>query len=145
MLEVGKFAFDTANSANVQILEKIEAWGDISYRVFNPATSAVYKVPVEQLKEDSRMNICKRNRDSRPDSSSGVGGIRTLVPRRANAFRVRPVMTTSIQLRTHMIIICILLNVHYFSKNFFYSGSGYIHDTRLKIYEGSLKTGKKGI
>ena len=32
---------------------------------------------------------------------SGDGGIRTLVPRRANAFRVRPVMTTSIQL--HMI------------------------------------------
>lgn len=27
----------------------------------------------------------------------GVGGIRTLVPRRANAFRVRPVMTTSIR------------------------------------------------
>ncbi len=31
-------------------------------------------------------------------SKSGVGGIRTLVPRRANAFRVRPVMTTSIRL-----------------------------------------------
>ena len=28
----------------------------------------------------------------------GVGGIRTLVPEWANAFRVRPVMTTSIQL-----------------------------------------------
>lgn len=30
--------------------------------------------------------------------SDGDGGIRTLVPRRANAFRVRPVMTTSIRL-----------------------------------------------
>ena len=29
---------------------------------------------------------------------SGDGGIRTRVPRRANAFRVRPVMTTSIRL-----------------------------------------------
>ena len=29
---------------------------------------------------------------------SGDGGIRTLVPRRANAFRVRPVMTASIRL-----------------------------------------------
>ena len=29
----------------------------------------------------------------------GDGGIRTLVPRRANAFRVRPVMTASIRLR----------------------------------------------
>ena len=28
----------------------------------------------------------------------GDGGIRTLVPRRANAFRVRPVMTASIRL-----------------------------------------------
>ena len=34
--------------------------------------------------------------------ASGDGGIRTLVPRRANAFRVRPVMTASIRLR----IIC---------------------------------------
>ena len=30
---------------------------------------------------------------------SADGGIRTLVPRRANAFRVRPVMTTSIRLQ----------------------------------------------
>ena len=30
--------------------------------------------------------------------ASGDGGIRTLVPRRANAFRVRPVMTASIRL-----------------------------------------------
>lgn len=42
MLEVGKFAFDTANRANVQILERIEAWGYISYRVFNPASGYVY-------------------------------------------------------------------------------------------------------
>ena len=32
---------------------------------------------------------------------SGDGGIRTLVPRRANAFRVRPVMTTSIRLQIY--------------------------------------------
>lgn len=38
VLEVGKFAFDTANSANVQILEKIEAWGYIFSRIFNPAS-----------------------------------------------------------------------------------------------------------
>ncbi len=34
---------------------------------------------------------------------SGDGGIRTRVPRRANAFRVRPVMTTSIRL--HKILV----------------------------------------
>ena len=40
-------------------------------------------------------------------SIDGVGGIRTHVPRRANAFRVRPVMTTSIQLQItiYMIIL----------------------------------------
>ncbi len=32
---------------------------------------------------------------------SGDGGIRTLVPRRANAFRVRPVMTASIRLHNN--------------------------------------------
>ena len=34
-----------------------------------------------------------------PCICSGDGGIRTRVPRRANAFRVRPVMTASIRLR----------------------------------------------
>ena len=35
---------------------------------------------------------------------SGDGGIRTRVPRRANAFRVRPVMTTSIRLQRKYLI-----------------------------------------
>ena len=33
--------------------------------------------------------------------ASGDGGIRTLVPRRVNAFRVRPVMTASIRLHLY--------------------------------------------
>ncbi len=37
----------------------------------------------------------------------GDGGIRTLVPRRANAFRVRPVMTTSIRLHEELCMISI--------------------------------------
>ena len=61
MLEVGKFAFDTANSANVQILEKIEAWGYVSYRVFNPASGHVYKLSEEQLKEDGGTNTYDEN------------------------------------------------------------------------------------
>ena len=36
-------------------------------------------------------------------SDSGDGGIRTRVPRRANAFRVRPVMTTSIRLHKTLV------------------------------------------
>ena len=39
----GDFAFDTIIGANVQILERIEMWGYISYKVFNPITGQVYK------------------------------------------------------------------------------------------------------
>lgn len=49
MLEIGDFAFDTLEQANVQILEKIEVWGYVSYKVFNPATGHVYKATEEQL------------------------------------------------------------------------------------------------
>ena len=50
MLETGDFAFDSVTGANVQILERIEAWGYTSYRVFNPSTGNVYKATEEQLK-----------------------------------------------------------------------------------------------
>lgn len=49
MLNTGEFVFDTIEKENVQILEKIEAWGYISYKVFNPATGRVYKANEEQL------------------------------------------------------------------------------------------------
>ena len=49
MLNTGDFVFDTIEKANVQILEKIEAWGYTSYKVFNPATGRVYKANEEQL------------------------------------------------------------------------------------------------
>lgn len=61
MLETGRFAFDTANNASVQILEKIEAWGYTSYRVFNPASGTVYKVTEDQLKEDGGTNTYDEN------------------------------------------------------------------------------------
>lgn len=49
MLSVGDFVFDTIEKTNVQVLEKIEAWGYTSYKVFNPATGRVYKANEEQL------------------------------------------------------------------------------------------------
>lgn len=49
MHATGDFVFDTIEKANVQVLEKIEAWGYISYKVFNPATGQVYKANEEQL------------------------------------------------------------------------------------------------
>ena len=49
MHATGDFVFDTIEKANVQVLEKIEAWGYISYKVFNQATGRVYKANEEQL------------------------------------------------------------------------------------------------
>lgn len=49
MHATGDFVFDTIEKANVQVLEKIEAWGYISYKVFNSATGRVYKANEEQL------------------------------------------------------------------------------------------------
>lgn len=49
MHATGDFVFDTIEKANVQVLEKIEVWGYISYKVFNPATGRVYKANEEQL------------------------------------------------------------------------------------------------
>ena len=49
MYKIGDFAFEIKTGSNVQILEKIEAWGYLSYHVFNPSTGKVYKVTEEQL------------------------------------------------------------------------------------------------
>ena len=45
--------FDTTTGTNVQVLEKIDVWGYVSYKVFNPATGKVYKVSEEQLNIES--------------------------------------------------------------------------------------------
>lgn len=49
MLKIGDTAFDTNAGVNVQILERIEAWGFVSYRVFNPVMGKVYKVAEADL------------------------------------------------------------------------------------------------
>ena len=53
MLNIGDFAFDSTSGTNVQVLEKINVWGYVSYKVFNPATGKVYKVSEEQLNIES--------------------------------------------------------------------------------------------
>lgn len=53
MLNIGDFAFDSTTGTNVQVLEKIDVWGYVSYKVFNPATGKVYKVSEEQLNIES--------------------------------------------------------------------------------------------
>lgn len=49
MFNTGDFAFDTVTGTGVQILERIEMWGYISYKVFNYTTGRVYKATEEQL------------------------------------------------------------------------------------------------
>lgn len=61
MYNVGDLVFDTATGASVQVLEKIEAWGYVSYRVFNLATGAVYKATGEQLNMDGGTNTYDEN------------------------------------------------------------------------------------
>lgn len=61
MLQTGDFAFDSATGANVQILDRIEAWDYVSYRVFNPATGEVYKVALKQLISGAGTNIYNEN------------------------------------------------------------------------------------
>ena len=56
-LQTGGFAFDTVNKTNVQILDRIEAWGYVSYRVFDPSSGKVYKLAEDQLSEDGGTNI----------------------------------------------------------------------------------------
>ena len=48
-MNTGGFAFDTVNKTNVQILDRIEAWGYVSYRVFDPSSGKVYKLAEDQL------------------------------------------------------------------------------------------------
>ena len=61
MLKTGDFVFDKAAGASVQVLDRIEAWGYISYRVFNPGTGKVYKATEDQLNTDSGTNTYDEN------------------------------------------------------------------------------------
>ena len=61
MYNTGDFVFDTVTGASVQVLERISAWGYVSYRVFNPATGAVYKASEDQLNKDGGSNSYDEN------------------------------------------------------------------------------------
>ena len=60
-MKTGSFAFDTVNRTNVQILDRIEAWGYVSYRVFDPSSGKVYKLAENQLSEDGGTNVYDEN------------------------------------------------------------------------------------
>lgn len=61
MYNIGDLAFDTNAKSNVKILDRLEAWGYVSYRVFNPATGKVYKATEAQLNKDGGSNIYDEN------------------------------------------------------------------------------------
>jgi len=61
MFYIGDTIFDTSTGASVQVLERLEAWGYVSYRVFNPATGKVYKATEAQLNRDGGSNIYDEN------------------------------------------------------------------------------------
>lgn len=61
MYNIGDLAFDTNAKSNVKILERLEAWGYVSYRVFNPETGKVYKATETQLNRDGGSNIYDEN------------------------------------------------------------------------------------
>jgi len=49
MLNPGDYAYDKKNNERVQIISVSEAWGFVSYKVYNPVNHAVYKLFVDAL------------------------------------------------------------------------------------------------
>ena len=49
MFSVGDYVFDTNKKERVQVIECNEAWGFLSYLVFNAATGQIYKLPAEHV------------------------------------------------------------------------------------------------
>lgn len=61
MLEIGSYAYDKENGQNVMVLESIDLWGYISYKVFDAASGTVYKVGEDRLVADSDNSRCDEN------------------------------------------------------------------------------------
>lgn len=49
MFKVGDLIYDYISEERVQIIEIINLWGFISYKVFNPVTNKIYKLSQEQI------------------------------------------------------------------------------------------------
>lgn len=61
MLKTGEFAFDRNTGKSVQVLERLEVWGYVSYRVFDPSTGRVYKVMEDSFSDSSGSNTYDEN------------------------------------------------------------------------------------
>ena len=56
MYQTGEYVFDKAAGSSVQVLERIEVWGYVSYKVYDAASGRVYKAPETQLERKSAVN-----------------------------------------------------------------------------------------
>ena len=61
MLEIGSYAYDKEKEQSVMVLESIDLWGYISYKVFDAASGTVYKVGEDRLVADSDNSRCDEN------------------------------------------------------------------------------------
>lgn len=52
MFSVGQYVFDITTKERVQVIEVSEAWGIISYRLFNPSSGSVYNLPANELRAE---------------------------------------------------------------------------------------------
>jgi ERCC4-related helicase len=57
MFNVGALVFDTVRNQRVQVLERYEVWGFVSYKVYNPSEDTVYKLPAEQISASEKQNL----------------------------------------------------------------------------------------
>lgn len=58
MLTVGGWAYDVIRSLKVQVIDRTELWGYISYHVFDPISKTTYTVSSEHLSEQSQSENC---------------------------------------------------------------------------------------
>ena len=49
MYNIGDFVLDKNKNERVQIIERFEVWGFVSYKVYNPSENTVYKLSSEQI------------------------------------------------------------------------------------------------
>lgn len=61
MHNIGDVIFDTNNNERVQILDRFEVWGFVSYKVFNPSEDKVYKLSEEQISASPNEQITDIN------------------------------------------------------------------------------------
>ena len=53
MPKIGDWVFDSELGTNVQILDKTDVWGYITYKVFDPNSDSVYRLAEDQIRTDN--------------------------------------------------------------------------------------------